>query len=372
MLNQTSRNGALDAIKTWMTILVVFHHTAISYGASGGWFYKEILPSQSLSSLLLVYFCTVNQAYFMGLFFLIAGYFSYPSLVRKGAGQFVRDRLIRLGLPLIFFGFVLGPITLALAQTAKEKSFIDVLTRLWQDGVFEQGPLWFAKALLLFSAALLLIHSSLPLTKLSFTRIPSHKTLLFWAIVSGTAAFLVRLAYPVGSEFWGLQLGYFPMYVLLFASGCLAAKGQWLERIPSGTAKTWRHVAYGALPCIIPLGLLSSAWPIFSGSPLGGWSLPALIYALWEPFVAWGALFGLLHYAQQTQSKPTALMQKTARSAFTVFVIHPIVVVGVAILLRSFQAPALFKFFIVGTLSTVICFVLAAWILKLPGLKRVL
>ena len=59
----------------------MFHHTAITYGAIGGWYYKELLPSPTLGSRLLVLFCTVNQAWFMGLFFLLAGYYTPPAAI---------------------------------------------------------------------------------------------------------------------------------------------------------------------------------------------------------------------------------------------------------------------------------------------------
>ena len=67
-----------------MTAFVILHHTAITYGAPGGWFYNELKPSGTVSSLLLTLFVATNQAYFMGFFFLLAGYFTPPSLERKG------------------------------------------------------------------------------------------------------------------------------------------------------------------------------------------------------------------------------------------------------------------------------------------------
>ena len=66
------RNGGMDALRAAVTLLVVFHHTALTYGAIGGWYYREIAPSGSPGSLLLILFCTANQAWFMGLFFLLA------------------------------------------------------------------------------------------------------------------------------------------------------------------------------------------------------------------------------------------------------------------------------------------------------------
>ena len=43
------RNGGIDALRAAVTLLVVFHHTAITYGAIGGWYYKEIAPSKSIA-----------------------------------------------------------------------------------------------------------------------------------------------------------------------------------------------------------------------------------------------------------------------------------------------------------------------------------
>lgn len=50
------RNFGIDALRASVTLLVVLHHTSITYGASGGWYYKEIAPSQTPSGLLLTLF----------------------------------------------------------------------------------------------------------------------------------------------------------------------------------------------------------------------------------------------------------------------------------------------------------------------------
>nr|WP_315761643.1 MULTISPECIES: acyltransferase family protein [unclassified Bradyrhizobium] len=150
------RNGGIDALRAAVTLLVVSHHTAITYGAIGGWYYKEIAPSETLGGALLILFCTVNQAWFMGLFFLLAGYYRPPSYRRDGLAGFVRERLVRLGIPLAVYFVVLHPLTVALAQTANGRSFSRVFEYLWTHGRFEPGPLWFAEALLIFAATWLL------------------------------------------------------------------------------------------------------------------------------------------------------------------------------------------------------------------------
>ena len=58
----------------------------------------------------------------------------------------------QLGLPLLVFGFVLGPLTVALAGTQQGRPLWAGWWGLMERGVFIIGPLWFAWALLLFSA----------------------------------------------------------------------------------------------------------------------------------------------------------------------------------------------------------------------------
>ena len=145
------RSAGLDALRATMVLLVVFHHAAVTYGAAGGWYYREAPTDGSLATRLLVLLCAVDQAYFMGLLFLLAGYFTPASVARHGVPAYARERLIRLGLPLLVYGFLIGPITIALARTAENQPFLGTLVRLWGRGAFSAGPLWFAFALMIFT-----------------------------------------------------------------------------------------------------------------------------------------------------------------------------------------------------------------------------
>jgi len=367
------RHTGLDALKARLTLLVVFHHTAITYGAIGGWFDREVPNDNSLSSWLLVVFCTINQAFFMGLFFLIAGCFTPEAIRRKGVAGFLRDRLLRLGLPLLFFGWVLGPITVAIAQTRHGKSAWEVLRHEWQRAAFESGPLWFAQALLIFSLlAVVAYRLAGAMTRRSGSRsFPSGASLLAAALACGATAFGLRLVWPVGTQAWGLQLGYFASYVILFAAGCMASERGWLKAIPARTVKIWRRVMWLALPTLLLPMVLS-----LQGDPVGGWNLPALIYAFWEPLVAWGLILWLLehalNHARNPGTPPSRFQQALARRAYAIYIIHPVVLVAVTIAWRSVQAPALLKFAVSGSVACALCFVVAGWLLRIPGLKRVI
>lgn len=366
------RNGGLDALRAALTVLVVLHHTALTYGGVGAWFYREIDPGPTPSSLLLTLFCAVNQAFFMGLFFLIAGYFVPGAVERRGGAGFMLERLVRLGLPLLAFGFVIGPATVALAATAKGYGFVAALLAVWANKPFIAGPLWFAEALLLFSAGYALwrrlFRAAEPGPAPGF---PTNRILLLAALGTGAAAFLLRLVWPVGTEVFSLQLGYFASYIVLFAAGCIGARAQWLERAPTQQATLWRRIALVALP-VLPIAVIAGASvPQLSGPSTGGLNLPSLLYAFWEPLVAWGIILALLVAFQARFPRLDGFWSAASRRAYLVYIIHPPVLVAVALAWRSVPAPALVKFAVTGSIATALCFVLAGLLLRAPLLRRV-
>lgn len=368
-----TRQDGLDRLKSGLTLLVIFHHTAITYGGAGGWFYRELPESSVPSSILLTIFCAINQAYFMGLFFLVAGIFTPPALQHKSTARFVRDRFVRLGIPLLVFGWLLGPATIALVHsTLRDGNFLDALATLWRRGIFEHGPLWFAQALLLMALASLIVHRTVGWPREGASPFPSNLQLLLAAIGCGMTAFALRLVWPIGTEVWGMQPGYFASYVLLYVAGNLAAQHGWLEQMPEQQVRRWRRVTWIVLPLLAPLALLQDAVPLFQANPMGGWNLPSLVYAFWEPFVAWGVILTLLNRAHRAHRPSSPLWKRLSRRAYAIYVIHPLPVVAIALAWRGIQAPALLKFAMTGGLACVACYWIAGLLLRLPGAKPVL
>jgi hypothetical protein len=46
------RDAGLDDPRAAIVLLVVFHHTAITYGEDGLWYYREVMPDGSLMTCL--------------------------------------------------------------------------------------------------------------------------------------------------------------------------------------------------------------------------------------------------------------------------------------------------------------------------------
>jgi len=373
----SSRELYIDSLRVVMTALVIFHHTAITYGATGGWFWTERDPSSATSSILLTLFCATNQAWFMGFFFLLAGYFTPASLERKGYARFVCDRFLRLGLPLLAFGLILGPLTAAIVDYSQGNGFWPTFAWLWHHHRFINGPLWFAQALLLFSlgycAWRAVFGASLANTQPDSKPVPSYPRWLLAALAVAAASVAIRQFVPVGQNVFGLQLGYFAGYVFLFAVGVAASRHNWLRQLTWTQACPWiitLLIAWPALPVGLAIALARSthgAKANFSG----GLSWPAILYALWEPFVAWGLIAAWLLVFRRFMNQPSARWAWLSRRAYAVYILHPPVLVSTALLLHGWTAPALLKFLTTGAIACAATWLLADPFVRLPGFRRV-
>jgi len=371
------RDFYIDRLRSVMTAMVILHHTAITYGAPGGWFWTELRPSGSLSSVLLTLFVSTNQAYFMGFFFLLAGYFTPPSLERKGYKRFLCDRFLRLGLPLLAFGLVLGPLTAAIVTAARGDGFWPTIEVLWQRKEFMNGPLWFAEALLIFDLGYCGWRAAFgpspgDTRRRKLRPVPGPGMWLLSALATGAAALAIRQFVPVGKNVFGLQLGYFAGYIFLFAVGIAAARSDWLRKLTWKTARPALFVALFAWPTM-PLAILyvvstnAGAKSNFSG----GLTWPAVLYAFWEPFVAWGLIAAWLLIFREYMNRPSRFWDWLNRRAYAVYIIHPPVLVAIALLLHVWTAPAMLKFAVVGALACVASWLWSDPLVRLPGVRRV-
>ena len=92
--NTVKRYYYLDNLKVFLTVLVIFHHAGQAYGDGGGWAYH---PSNSEEYLPWIWhFFAVNAGFFMGLYFMISGFFVPKSYDKYGGKVFVQKKLIRL------------------------------------------------------------------------------------------------------------------------------------------------------------------------------------------------------------------------------------------------------------------------------------
>src|ERR1700687_1843214 len=147
----------IDILGWTIVILVISMHAADTYSPLGSWYYVDRRPMSAAALLTFAAWQMYLQAFFMGLLFFIAGYFVPASFDRKGPSRFLRERAFRLGVPVLFYMFVLGPLTEYFCSyswnSTEPTSFANEWVKHIRNGevLQENGPLWFCLALLIFS-----------------------------------------------------------------------------------------------------------------------------------------------------------------------------------------------------------------------------
>ncbi|GAA1359582.1 acyltransferase family protein [Catellatospora chokoriensis] len=162
----TPRRPELDAIRTLVVVGLIFFHSALVFDERDDYYVKNADTTEVttiLSGLAVVWA--------MPALFLIAGFGARHSLRRRGPGGFATERLLRLGVPLLFAIVALLPIPqwlrLKAADPGYHESYWRFLPRFFdvtldlgefpfvlQGEHFETGHLWFVVLLLVWALML--------------------------------------------------------------------------------------------------------------------------------------------------------------------------------------------------------------------------
>lgn len=153
-------NKRIDYIDNlrWMTVsLLIIFHAAVAYNTWGESNYIYFKRVKSIASIV-----TFIDPWFMPLMFLLAGASSFYSLKKRGYSAFMRERFLRLGIPLLFGLLVLNPVLSYIADLTHNgfsggffmhyRIYFSRFTDLTgYDGGFTLGHLWFVFILLIIS-----------------------------------------------------------------------------------------------------------------------------------------------------------------------------------------------------------------------------
>ncbi len=364
----------IDNLKVGLITLVVLQHALITYGVDGGWYYAQ-KTTHAGAIIPMTLLAIINQSFFMGLFFFLSAYFIPGSYNKKGAARFVRDRFLRLGIPLVFYSFILSPVLIYLVYYFGQGHHIPFIQFIsgFHDWI-NFGVLWFVAALLLFTLVYVLwrVASKKYLTK--SLKPPSSEVIFGFAAAMGIISFLVRIAFPIG---WilnpvGFQLAYFSQYLALFILGLVASKNHWLDEFPFDQGKKFARYAPRLLLFLVVISILEKV----AGTPqawlIGGLHWQQLLYAVWEQLLGFSIIVALLTYGKKFWNKSSVFMGKLSRNAFAVYIFHPLVLIVLSLSVRSWRVDPAIKFLVVAPFAVVGSFLLASVITSIPGVRKII
>jgi glucans biosynthesis protein C len=375
-----SRLYFLDNLKVFLAVLVVLHHSAQPYGPGGGWWIASDPNQTNIDFIVLGLLMALNMSFFMGLFFMISAYFVPGSLDRKSPPKFMKDRLLRLGVPMLIFMFVIFPamgyMLLNYGQPVIN-FYLNYLNIFSPQYNLELGHLWFLAMLLVFSAVYIaywLVKRPSAKPKRAF---PSNTSILAFVMTMALISFVVRIFAPLNYwvPFHLFEPFHLTQYIMLFAAGTIAYREGWIDSIPKATAMLWSKIAI-LMIILLPVAIVTTNGMQFSeGLKLfsGGFTLASLIGSTWEAFLCVGMCISLLAFFKRRFCSQGRIAKAMAENSFTVYLIHIPIIVFLQYLLIGVPIDPLIKFAIVGAIGIPLVFTISHFgIRRLPYAKYIL
>jgi hypothetical protein len=347
-------------------------HAADTYSPFGNWYYVDRRPAGLGTEIVFGVYQSFLQAFFMALLFLVAGYFSAAAYDRKGFGPFVRDRVLRLGVPTLLYMFVIGPLTqYFLSWTWGTGGFWHQWWVHLADGEFlsETGPMWFCAALLAFSILYGLVRRAG--WREAVIGLRWEGVTIFIAMMA-LATFLVRTAISGDKSVLNMHPGDFPQYILMYAAGAYAFRGNWLDDLSDRLALRTAAITLGiSAPLFAGLILFGGGLQGDTSAYSGGFNPVSAGKCLWEALVCVGmALLIIVVYrrAFDTQGPLTRLLSD---NAFGVYLIHPPILIALAIALHPLIWHPIAKAAALTALAAIVSFAASALILRKSPLRAI-
>ena len=374
-----ARNAALDRARTFLTLVVLLHHSVIPYT-----YFGHTDPKFWIGFDAVV---LATDSFFMAMFFFLSGLFVWPGLVRKGPFSYLRDRLLRLGLPFVICALTVIPIAyyaIELRQTP-DVSFADFWWKTVTVGPWPSGPLWFLWVLFAFdlvASLLCWLRPNLldPINRLSLRG--SERPAEFFAVMLAVTAVLYipgRVYFGAGSWFefgpFSVQHGRVLLYATYFFFGAgigAAALDRGLLGADGRLAKSgWGWLITALVPYCLMWVLVYIKREIL-GNPVRLPDWYEASYGLFFAAFSVTIMFAILAYFLRFKRSGWSILDPMQGEAYGMFLVHYPIVLWIQYWLYDVDVPAFVKVIVVFVLTVALSWAVTAALRKIPGATQVL
>jgi peptidoglycan/LPS O-acetylase OafA/YrhL len=388
----TKYNYSIGYLRGFIVALVVAHHSALAYhpfappppaslvAQPRWWTAFPVVDPARWSSLTA--FVAFNDVFFMSLMFFLSGLFFWHGLKRKGSARFLRDRLLRLGLPFIVAAAIFAPI-------AYYPSYLQIpghsgAAGFWQQwralGQWPAGPAWFVWVLLAFDCIAMLLFAIVPgggdaLGRMT-ARISRRPVVFFATLVAVSALVYIPMALVFTPGAWtafgpfafqtSRILHYFVYFLIAIGVGALGLDRGLLA--PDGKlAKRWPLWTTAALVVFVATSIIAIA-TLTSHAHSQAWAIASdagFVLSCAATSFAFLALF--LRFAK---SRSTWFDSLSANS-YAIYLVHYMFVSWLQYALLPASLPGYAKFTIVLAGALGLSWATAAAIRRIPAIARI-
>ncbi len=369
--NTKGRLLYIDNLKLTIIIFVIMHHLAALISGFGSQYFIGSVNFSALANIWFPLYLSFQQAYFMGLLFMISGYFVAASYDRKGFVHFIGDRFKRLIIPTLIFMVALTLIEFVeLGYNWTSFSVISFLS--------STGQMWFAVALFAFCTIYGLVRLIIPksiVASLSSRKIkfePTSLKLISLILIIAVLAFSIRLVQPIGTSILNFQFCYFASYIVLFIIGIMAYRNNLFAKISYQTGKRWliSAIALGFLTWLLLLSVTNANGTTVA--LIGGLTWQSGAYSVWESFIAVAMSIGLIGVFREKFNRQNKLVKTLSANSFAVYMSHTLIIVGVAMLLSPFALYPIVQWLMLCVICIPLCFATAHFVFRrIPSLNKI-
>ena len=362
-----ARHHALDNLRTFVIFLVVLLHAALSYMAFAPEWWYVLDPQRSLFFTALVLLVDVP---IMLIMFFLAGYFALPSLAKRGAAAFLKDKLVRIGAPWVLGSLLLAPPTAYMIYYSRKVPMslpVFWATDFWGKA-YQQSVYWYLGVLLLFFALTALLHrASRRFAAWKPRTIPGNGGLIAAFLLAMTfASTAISLSCPV--DLWThvylfvFQPARVPLYIGYFILGLVACQRGWFAEGGYAPSRAWW------VPACLFSGLVYLAWRLTPvAQPLLGRVVTTVLFNLF----CLSSLMASLAVFRVHVGHTTPFWRSQARCSYGIYYLHPLILYPLALAF----VPLGLSIYLKAAAITLLAY-LASWaataglLVRLPGLRR--
>lgn len=374
-----TRNLSLDRARTFLTLVVLLHHAVIPYT-----YFGHTDPTSWAGFDIVV---LATDSFFMAMFFFLSGLFTWPGIARKAPQVFLRDRLLRLGLPFAIAAFTIIPLAYY-AIALRHDPGLSFTAFWWKTitvGPWPSGPIWFVWVLLAFDLTASLLyrvsaHLVDPGNRISLRGFDQPAVFWLLLVVVTTIVYVPALLYFGGSKWFELGpfsvqasriLLYFAYFFIgvsvgaaNFDRGILSADGQ----LPK---QRWLWVIATLIPYCLMWGMIYIKREVLGNpDPQPHWY--QALYGTFLVLFSGSILLAILAFFLHQKSPGPNLLDRMQADAYGIFLVHYPIALWIQYALFDYSLPAIVKATTGFVLTVILSWGLTAGLRKIPGASHVL